>query len=152
MTRDIRERLTSFLTPDQDGDLFDRDGDLVDLDYGSSEVDEETGTSFRERLGALTIKRIALNMDQIQQYKPPPNPAKVTDSRFADYQRQYGDESWELDALARDPRVVDKLIRDNIHPYIDKELWKETFAKEEIEAKKLKGVLDDAAAAYRRLS
>jgi len=151
MTRDIRERLTSFLTPDQDGDLFDRDGDSVCLE-NMTEADEEAGSSLRERLESLMIKRIALNMDQIQQYKPPPNPAKVTDSRFADYQRQYGDESWELDALARDPRVVDKLIRDNIHPYIDKELWKETFAKEEIEAKKLKGVLDDAAAAYRRLS
>ncbi len=48
--------------------------------------------------------RIALNMDQIQQYNPPPNPAKSTDSRFQGYMDIHGDESWELDAL--EPQVL----------------------------------------------
>lgn len=43
--------------------------------------------------------RIALNRDQIDQYNPPPNPAKSTDSRFQGYMDEHGDESWELDAL-----------------------------------------------------
>ena len=56
--------------------------------------------------------RIALNMDQIQQYNPPPNPAKSTDSRFRNYVEEHGDDSWELDAL--DPQVIATLIRDKV--------------------------------------
>ncbi len=39
----------------------------------------------------VIFKRIALNMDQIEEYTPPPNPAKVTDSRFEEYQKVHGD-------------------------------------------------------------
>lgn len=60
----------------------------------------------------LSVKRIALTMDQIAQYNPPPNPAKLTDSRGSDYVLKYGDESWELDALS--PAVLDALIQDEI--------------------------------------
>lgn len=67
------------------------------------------------------VKRLALNMDQIEEYDPPPNPAKVTDARFASYEAEYGEESWELDAL--DPDVIVTLIRDNIRPLIDKDAW-----------------------------
>lgn len=67
--------------------------------------------------GDVTVKRIALNMDQVEQYDPPPNPAKETDSRFAQYADIYGEESWELDAL--DPGVLDRLIRENIRETMD---------------------------------
>lgn len=85
----------------------------------------------RERLGlflgqhnlALEIRRIALNMGQVTQYQPPPNPAKVTDSRFIEYQARYGDESWELDAL--EPRVLASLVESNIKPIVDKAAWQE---------------------------
>jgi len=76
----------------------------------------------RERLSLfaeedIEVKRIALNMDQIEAYNPPPNPAKMTDSRFWDYQQRYGDSSWELDAL--NPDQLDKLIRENIEANLD---------------------------------
>lgn len=58
----------------------------------------------------LELQRLALNMDQVREYDPPPNPAKETDSRFAGYIREYGDESWELDAL--EPQVLAQLVRD----------------------------------------
>jgi len=45
------------------------------------------------------LNRIALNMDQVRQYSPPPNPAKITDSRASKYIKEFGNESWELDAL-----------------------------------------------------
>jgi hypothetical protein len=63
------------------------------------------------------MRRLALNMNQVEEYNPPPNFAKVTDSRFEGYQREHGDESWELDAL--EPSVLDTLIRDEITSIID---------------------------------
>lgn len=69
------------------------------------------------------VRRIALNMDQVDQYSPPPNPAKLTDSRAPEYVAQHGYESWELDAL--EPRVMRRLIQDTIDEYKDPDLWQE---------------------------
>jgi hypothetical protein len=42
----------------------------------------------------VELRRLALNMDQVQQYQPPPNPAKDTDARWAGYvePREHADE------------------------------------------------------------
>jgi len=61
------------------------------------------------------VDRIALNMDQVTEYSPPPNPAKITDSRYDAYVEEYGEESWELDAL--DPRSITELIHQTISQY-----------------------------------
>ena len=61
------------------------------------------------------VDRIALNMDQVTEYSPPPNPAKITDSRYEVYVEEYGEESWELDAL--DPRSITELIHQTISQY-----------------------------------
>ena len=55
--------------------------------------------------GGVYLRRIALNMDQVEEYNPPPNPAKTTDTRYESYINEYGEESWELDAL--DPDVLE---------------------------------------------
>jgi len=91
MTRDIRERLSMFVV----------------------------GGSPRRR--PPIVVRVALNMDQIEELQPPPNPGKDTDSRFAAYREQFGDQSWELDAL--DPRALRKLIEENVAKYRDDSLW-----------------------------
>src|SRR5262245_43038134 len=75
------------------------------------------------------IRRVALNWDQIEQYQPPPNPAKETDSRFAAYQEQFGDESWELDAL--DPNTLLDIIQEAIDEVKDADLFKEIEDREE---------------------
>lgn len=72
-------------------------------------------------VGDIQLTRIALNMDQIKSQKPPPNPAKVTDSRFAKYRKKFGDKSWELDALS--PDFLAGLVRFHTEKYIDKKLW-----------------------------
>lgn len=77
----------------------------------------------------LNIKRIALNFDQIQTYNPPPNPAKTTDSRFERYLSEYGDESWELDAL--EPTVISNLIGFEIEALRDEDLWDEKVEEEQ---------------------
>lgn len=71
----------------------------------------------------LIFERVALNMNQVKQYSPPPNPAKVTDSRFKKYQDEHGDESWELDAL--DPTTIDAIVRKHVLAYRDED----SFAK-----------------------
>lgn len=71
----------------------------------------------------VDVRRIALTMDQIDEYAPPPNPAKMTDSRFADYADRYGDESWELDALK--PDVLVSLISDHIMGVLDVDMFNE---------------------------
>ncbi len=71
----------------------------------------------------MEIRRIALNMDQVEEFKPPPNPAKTTDSRFRSYMNQYGSESWELDAL--EPQMLAKLIEDTVLEYRNEEKWNE---------------------------
>jgi hypothetical protein len=84
------------------------------------------------------VERIALNMDQINLYTPPPNPAKITDSRASGYIRLYGNDSWELDAL--DPSVLDALIKEKIDQYIDYSLWDKRIEQEEREKADLKKI------------
>jgi hypothetical protein len=76
----------------------------------------------------FNVHRIALNMDQIEQYQPPPNPAKVTDSRFASYREKYGNESWELDSL--EPSVIVDTIREAVLQYRDEQRWEEAVQHE----------------------
>lgn len=76
----------------------------------------------RERLndcfGAyVKVKRIALNMEQIEEFAPPPNPAKLSDSRCDGYMKKFGKMSWELDAL--DPNTLNELISSQVASYTD---------------------------------
>jgi hypothetical protein len=83
-----------------------------------------------------------LNMNQVDQYSPPPNPAKLTDTRAASYVSQYGDESWELDAL--DPIVLRNLIRENVLRIRDEQLWDEALRKEAEDLRLLDEFIDEA--------
>jgi hypothetical protein len=78
----------------------------------------------------VEVRRLALNIDQVQQYGPPPNPAKETDSRFAGYVAEYGHDCWELDAL--DPAVIADLVRDNVQAMIEPKAWDIALASEEL--------------------
>ena len=75
------------------------------------------------------VERIALNMDQIRQYNPPPNPAKVTDSRYEAYREQYGEESWELDALS--PTQLAQIITDAVNAEMDADRMQESIRREQ---------------------
>jgi hypothetical protein len=83
----------------------------------------------------VIVERIALNMDQVQKYKPPPNPTKLSDVRAEKYIEEYGDESWELDAL--EPSVITALIVDHIEAIRDDKKWNKKVKEEEIHRKQL---------------
>ncbi|MCK9569055.1 hypothetical protein M0R72_08945 [Candidatus Pacearchaeota archaeon] len=71
----------------------------------------------------IEVNRIALNMDQIEEFSPPPNPAKETDSRYPAYVDRYGESCYELDAL--DPAYMAKIIESTVARYRDDDLYDE---------------------------
>ncbi len=92
---------------------------------------------------SVSVERIALNMDQVEQYNPPPNPAKITDSRAAKYIKRFGNESWELDAL--EPKVLDRLIEAKIKEYRNLKQWKVKVAEEKDHCARLQEIADELA-------
>lgn len=89
----------------------------------------------------LEVERIALNMDQVEEYDPPPNPAKLSDTRARKYVDEFGDSSWELDAL--EPRVIRDLIQKKVFEYRDLKLWEEEKAREKEYRDVLQNVVDN---------
>ena len=89
----------------------------------------------------VEIVRIALNMDQVEEYEPPPNPAKLTDSRAQGYVDQYGYDSWELDAL--EPTMMAGLIADTITGYREHDKWDAKVDEEKEQRRQLKAASRD---------
>lgn len=81
------------------------------------------------RRGLLTVEKLALTIDQVNQYQPPPNPTKLTDSRAAGFIAEYGYESWEVDALP--PKVLRQLIEDRLGELLDMDLQQEVVDEED---------------------
>ncbi|MCK4521372.1 MAG: hypothetical protein KAU20_02275 [Nanoarchaeota archaeon] len=117
---------------------FGQDTRIIHLgDHDPSGIDMTRDIQDRLRLFKCSadVERIALNMDQVEQYSPPPNPAKLTDSRCEGYIAEYGSDSWELDAL--EPSVIVDLIRSKIEGYKDQDKWEESEDREEEGREKL---------------
>jgi len=77
---------------------------------------------------SVYVERLALNMDQVDEYQPPPNPAKMSDARARGYVERFGKLSWELDAL--DPPVLMKLVEDAVKKYRDIDKWAKVVERE----------------------
>lgn len=112
--------------------LGDHDPSGIDMTRDSDERLAEFA-----RMG-VTVRRLALNMDQVEEYDPPPNPAKQTDSRFTGYEAQYGDTSWELDALPQ--RVIGQIITAAVKEHLNQEKWDEVIAREKTLREPLSGL------------
>lgn len=125
MVRDIEERLTMFL----DG------GVSIDSDDGRIETPDGWNTEMVSRV-PLTVEKIALTMDQVREYQPPPNPAKRTDSRSKAFMQRYGASSWEVDALR--PNVLRQIIRDAFEEYMDLDMMQEFIDQEEVDKAQLR--------------
>ena len=134
MSRDIRERL----------EMFTNYCDVYEKYY------RKHGKMSKFRLVSgwpgIIFKRIALNMDQIEQYDPPPNPAKIKDTRSTDYIDQFGPTCWELDAL--EPTVLNDLITAEIGLFLDYEEFERLHQRQEEE----RGILNQVAAKWSKVS
>ena len=71
---------------------------------------------------------VALTTAQVRQYDPPPNPAKITDPRAKWYIQEYGNTSWEVDAL--EPDVLHNLLRQHIESRMDMNLFQDILDQE----------------------
>ena len=112
--QDHRERRVILHLGDHDPSGKDMTRDIADrLELFGADVD---------------VQRIALNRDQIDEFNPPPNPAKLSDSRASAYIEEFGTESWELDAL--EPKVLTNLIRTCVADLTDASLLERASARE----------------------
>jgi hypothetical protein len=100
MTRDVDDRLELFLNTSMG--LHANEGRLI------------------------SVKRLALNMNQVEELNPPENPAKITDSRAPEYIKRFGDSSWELDAI--EPKQLAGIVSSAIESIVDDNAWKKSGA------------------------
>ncbi len=123
MVRDIHKRICEF---------------LVCGDYCIDIIGDDEDNKF------FKIIPVALDMKQIKKFKCPPNPAKITDPRAKAYIEEYGNKSWELDAL--EPKVLMKIAEKGILEFLDLEKYNQWIEKEEDEKKSLEEFGDEMGA------
>ncbi len=76
----------------------------------------------------VEVRRLALNIEQVERLELPENPAKMSDSRAEEYVARFGYSSWELDAL--EPRYLADLVRSAVEEVRDDEAWAEACERE----------------------
>jgi hypothetical protein len=132
MTRDIEDRIRLFVHTDWANEFMGgvRGQSRGQIRASMRQRMRDQGCPIGDDELPFEIRRIALTIEQIEQYEPPPNFAKQTDARFEAYMEATGlDESWELDAL--DPLVMEELIQDHVDDLkVDEEFAKAEHAQE----------------------
>lgn len=109
---------------------------LGDHDPSGEDMVRDIADRLREfGVERLEVQKLALTMEQVKKYRPPPNPAKTTDSRYENYAAEHGTQSWEVDALP--PNVLQKIIRTAFEGVIDREAMDAVIEKEDEAKEKL---------------
>lgn len=131
MTRDINDRLLEFLAYNYCVDHWDCDPyDAGNLDAARGELSEW-----------FEVRRIALTVDQIEEYNPLPQPVKQQDGRWKQYVKETGlNQSWELDALK--PTVLRELIDLEIDQILNVSLWNKAIDDQNVDRSLLKKAAD----------
>jgi hypothetical protein len=120
MVRDVEERIKEFLIAWQ----------------SAGEEDELYLQRFKEHIDDMFyVEHVALTMNQVTQFNPPPNPAKVTDPRAKDYIKKYSNMSWELDSL--EPEDLIQITESAILGYLDLDKYNKWIEREKKESKLL---------------
>lgn len=109
---------------------------IGDLDPSGEDMVRDVEDRLAMFGAAVNVQKVALTIDQVRAYKPPPNPAKMTDVRAPAYVAKYGNNSWEVDALP--PNVLNKIVRDALDELVDSDLMDEVKEKEVEDKKRLR--------------
>ena len=88
----------------------------------------------------VDVQHIALTGAQIGQYDPPANYAKITDPRSKWYKDEFGDSSWEVDAL--EPKLLHELLEDKILENINVAEWEAYVEHEENDKAELREIAE----------
>ena len=115
MIRDVRDRTLEFMKGGNE----------------SIETLEEAAIEYK-----FSVESIALTIEQINQYEPPPNPAKMSDPRANKFVAKHGKTSWEVDALK--PEVLNQLLDDAILENINLGTYEEIVNSEQADRDKLR--------------
>jgi len=102
---------------------------LGDHDPSGEDMVRDIGDRLTTFGAEVKVIKLALTMPQVEQYDPPPNPAKMSDPRAEGYVARHGDESWEVDALP--PNVLADIIREAFVEIVDQDVMDEVIAREE---------------------
>lgn len=89
----------------------------------------------------LTVKKVALTTEQVREYDPPPNPAKMSDSRAAAYVAKHGEVSWEVDALP--PNILAKIVRRGFSSIINEDAMNAVKEREEKDKMRLRAAVKE---------
>jgi hypothetical protein len=103
--------------------------------------DVEERLQLYSNIGGIEVIRLALNWDQIELWQPPENPAKETDSRFSAYAREFGESSWELDAI--EPAKLASIVEKEVLSRRDEDLWDDAVEIEEKGREELRHFADN---------
>lgn len=87
----------------------------------------------------VDVRKLALTMAQVEEYEPPPNPAKMSDSRAEQYVRRHGSQSWEVDALP--PQVLTQIIRAAFRSIVNRRAMQEIVDQERQDKERLQEAL-----------
>jgi hypothetical protein len=110
---------------------------LGDHDPSGEDMVRDIGVRLKEfGVQWLKVEKIALTTAQVQQYNPPPNPAKVSDPRAAGYIAKHGQHSWEVDALP--PNVLAQIVRKAFAKHVDKPMMEAIKKREELDKTRLR--------------
>jgi len=113
---------------------------LGDHDPSGIDMTRDIQARMKEFGSSVQVVRLALDMDQIEKFNPPPNPVKLIDTRCADYIKLYGNSSWELDAL--DPLVLGDIIFNHVHAITDHKLRRAKLTEQRMGRLRLGKVVD----------
>jgi hypothetical protein len=81
----------------------------------AQKVEEEL--TARAPLSDITVKRLAVDREQIERWNLPTRPTKATDTRAAKFRRLHGTDSVKLDAIP--PDELRKLVKDAIDSHME---------------------------------
>ena len=110
--------------------------DMVrDIKDRLKELLEEGETTIHDFDEWVEVVPVALTREQIDKYNPPPNPAKLSDTRAKAYVAKYGSSSWEVDALR--PEIMIKIVEDSIAQFLDTKKYNEVMRQEEKDMEQL---------------
>jgi len=115
---------------------------LGDLDPSGEDMVRDIDDRLNDLFGTeATVRKLGITPEQVEEYQPPPNPAKMTDSRAAKFVEEHGYNSYEVDALP--PDVLRTVIDDAIDVYIDHDVLDDVIEQEATDKKLMREAVDE---------